>query len=156
MDYAALLAEIQANPDCAPHIVPSVPKVDVAIAVAHDLAIADILSVGRTRIASRSLSERAILAEYPAGPVAADAVLVKLETYASAGQPLSSVLNRALRLLRDPEGLDFGAAAVRSMLDALAAAGAITGDESAALQGLALTPDPVTAADVSRAVRGPH
>lgn len=156
MDYAALWAEIQATPACEPYITPSEPKVAVEIAVANDQAIADILNVGRMRVAARPLSERAILAEYPDGPVAADAVLVKLETYAAGGHPLSSVLTRALRLLRDPEGLDFGAAATRSMLDALAAANAITTAEADSLKALALHPETITAADVSRAVRGPH
>lgn len=156
MDYAALWSEIQSRPDCAPHVVPSLPKVAAEVALAGDQAIADLLNAGRVRVGPRSLSERAILAEYPDGPVAADAVLVKLEQYAAGAHPLSSVLSRALRLLRDPEGLDFGTAATRQMLDALATAGGITAAEAAALKALAEQPETLTAADISRAVRGPH
>lgn len=156
MDYHALWAEIQARPECAPHIVPSDPKVPLVVARAGDQAIADILSAGRTKIVQRMVSERGILNDYPAGPVAADAVLTKLETFAGAGHALSSVVGRAIRFLRDPDGIDIGAASTRAMLMALAGASVLTDEEAANLMKLAEQPDIITVDDVSRAVRGPR
>jgi hypothetical protein len=156
MDYASLWAEIQANPACAPHIVPSEPKVSADVARAGDQAIADILSAGRVKVVPRMVSERGILNDYPGGPIEADAVLSNLETYAGAGQALSSVVNRAIRFLRDPDGIDIGAASTRAMLDALAGGGVITAAECAGLKSLAEQPEIITHADVSRAVRGPR
>src|SRR5574337_1892312 len=44
-----------------------------------DSLVAAYLSQGRTRVASRIVSARRIAAEYPGGPLAAEAVLLKLE-----------------------------------------------------------------------------
>ena len=71
VDYEALWAEIQANPKCAPHIVPSFPKADEA-AQAGDAAIAAILSAGKTRVEPSKLindGEVAVALGVPGGPM---------------------------------------------------------------------------------------
>lgn len=156
MDYAALWAEIQSRPDCAAHIVPSEPKVDAAIARAGDQAIAELLSAGRVRVAARMVTERDVLGDYVDGPIAADRVLTKLEQYAAAAADLSSVVGRALRLLGQQDGIDIGAVSTRLLLGELGDAGVLTPLEVAKLMALAEVPETITAADVSRAVRGPR
>ena len=85
------------------------------------------------------MTERGVLAHYVDGPVAADAVMTKLDTYASGSQSLSSVVKRAMRLLGN-DGIDMGSAATRSMLDALQADGVITADECTKLKALGIQP----------------
>ncbi len=122
-------------------------------------ALADALSVGRTRIASRIVSARGIASDFPGGPVAAEAVLMKLEGAATAlsasaatqDKVLGSLISRQLRFLAG-EGLDFGSVALRGMLDQFSAAGILTAEEVAGLKSLALEPDPVSEMDVRRAV----
>jgi hypothetical protein len=120
--------------------------------VPDTVAIAAALSQGRTTVQPRRMSEAGVLERYPGGPVAADAVLAKLEGFAASAHPLAGVVRRALRFLAQAEGLDIGASATRTMLDALAAGGAITADECASLKGLAAVPDPVAELDVRAAV----
>ncbi len=86
------------------------------------------------------LSERGILEKYADGPVAADAVLTKLEVFSASGHPLASVVKRALKFLAQAEGLDMGSAATQGMLSMLAAGGVITEDEATKLKNLALQP----------------
>jgi hypothetical protein len=115
-------------------------------------AIANVLSVGRTKVASHFASERGILERFPGGPVAADALLAKLEAYAEAAQPLSRITGRAIRFLRQPEGLDIGSPATQAMLGAITQAGVITADEFAGLRAMALRPDPITDGQVATAL----
>lgn len=91
-------------------------------------------------VKSLMMSERGILAQYPDGPVAADAVLTKLDTFAQTQQALASVVRRALRFLGDPEGIDMGSPATQSMLDAVQQAGVLTADETTKLKALAMQP----------------
>lgn len=91
-------------------------------------------------VKSLMMSERGILAQYPDGPVAADAVLTKLDTFAQTQQPLASVVKRALRFLGDPEGIDMGSPATQAMLDAVQQAGVLTADETTKLKALAMQP----------------
>ena len=86
---------------------------------------------------SRLTSERGLLELYADGPIAADAVLAKLEAYAGAGQLMSRLVGRALKFLADPAGLDLGAVATRAMLDQLAAGGVLTSDEATKLKSIA-------------------
>ena len=86
------------------------------------------------------LSERGILERYPDGPVAADAVLTKLEQFALSAHPLASVVKRALKFLAQAEGLDLGSGATQGMLTMLAQGGVITDSESGKLKGLAMQP----------------
>lgn len=154
--YESLWAEIQGRTDCAEFIVPSEPKVSADVARAGDAAIAALLSEGRKQIVSRRVSVREIIAEYPDGPVAADAVLAKLDSYAAASEPLSRLVKRTLPFLQSESGLDLGASATRTMIEALVELHVLTADEGVKLKSLAEIQDIVTPEDVSRAVRGPR
>jgi hypothetical protein len=132
-------AAIQARPDLA--------------GVTDTVALAEALSVGRTRVQSRMISERGILDQYPGGPVQADALLTILENFASSPVPLASIVSRALRFLRQPDGIDLGAPATQVMLDALAQAQVITAQQREHLRAMVTVPDPVDEMAVRRAIR---
>lgn len=141
-------------------------EIRAAIAASPDLqalgedtqALSDALSVGRTRVASRIVSARGIASDFPGGPVAAEAVLMKLEGAAAAlaisvstqDKVLGSLIHRQLGFLA-AEGLDFGSPALRGMLDQFAASGILSADEVSGLKSLAMEPDPVPEMDVRRA-----
>lgn len=125
----------------------------LAASRADDGAIAAALSTG-TEYRSRMISERGILDGYAGGPIAADAVLAKLEACVAAGQPLSSLVGRALKFLAQSDGLDVGAASTRAMLDQLAAGGVITTTEAGNLKALASYPVTVSVQDVAKALEG--
>lgn len=105
--------------------------------------IAATLNVDRTKVVSTMITERGILAKYQDGAAAADAILTKLETFATAGHPMSSIVARALKFLANTGGIDVGDAATRGLLDALAAGNVITVDEATKLKSLAVVPDHV-------------
>lgn len=115
-------------------------------------AIANVLSVGRTKVVSHFASERGILERFPGGPVAADALLAKLEAFAEAAQPLSRITGRAIRFLRQPEGLDIGSPATQAMLGAITQEAVITPEEFAGLRAMATRPDPITDGQVAAAL----
>lgn len=124
-------------------------------------AIADALSVGRKRVQPRIVSARGIAAEFPGGPVAAEVVLMKLEGAAAAASAsadqsqkvLGSLINRQLRFLA-ADGLDFGSAALRGMLDQFVAMSILTQAEVDGLKSLADVTDPVTHTQVGEALKG--
>ena len=93
-----------------------------------------------TMIKPLMMSERGVLAQYPDGPVAADAVLTKLDTFAQTQHALASVVRRALRFLGTDGGIDMGSPATQSMLDAVQQAGVLTASETQKLKALALQP----------------
>ena len=143
MTPAEILAAIAASPELQ------------ALAAAGDTqGIADALSVGRTKTVSHFASERGILARFPLGPLAGDALLAKLELFAQSAHPMARIVGRALKFLARPEGLDIGAATTQGLLDALAAGGAITAEERAGLAQMATVPDPVTHTEVGAALQG--
>lgn len=100
-------------------------------------SIAATVNVGRTKLIPTIISERGILEKYPDGPIAADTVLTKLEGFANAGLPLSSLVKRALKFLGTGDGLDIGSATTQAMLSQLGGAGIITADEANKLKALA-------------------
>ena len=102
--------------------------------------------VNVNRYASRSLmiSERGIMDKYPGGPIAADLVLNKLETFGNSGVPGSGPVKRAMKFLAQPDGIDIGSLSTQAQLDALAAAGVITVEECENLKSLSRVPDLVT------------
>ena len=128
---------------------------------ANTQAIADILSVGRKRVISRIVSARGVASDFPAGPLAAEGVLMKLEGSAaqlsasavSQEKVLGSLISRQLQFLAG-EGLDFGSPALRSMLDQFAVMGILTTGEVEGLKSLALVDDAVTHTQVGAALRG--
>jgi len=131
-----------------------------ALVDAGDLqAVADALSVGRTRVAPRIVSARGMAEHVPGGPLAAEVILLKLEgardaMLASQDQQqivMGSLLRRQLSFLAG-DGLDFGSPALRGMLDQFAALSILTQAEVDGLKGIALVPDPVDVMSVCRAV----
>jgi hypothetical protein len=117
-------------------------------------ALAEALSA-KTRVQRPCMiSERGIMERYPGGPLAADAVLVKLETFANSGAPGSGPVKRAMKFLASADGLDIGSDATRAQLEALAAGGVITQGECDALRGLALVSVTVTPRQVADALQG--
>jgi len=136
----------------------------VLVAMAHESppntqGIADALSAGRTKVGSCIISARGLAGRFPAGPLAAEAVLLKLEAardtmLQSESEPVKlagSLLRRQLTFLMG-EGLDFGDAALRSMLDTFQAQMILTQSEVAGLKSLANEPDPVSECEVRVAV----
>ncbi len=113
--------------------------------------IASELSKGRTKIASRMLSERGLLDQYPGGTVAAHTMLSAVEKFTeafAASSPLAGICARAIRFLRQPEGLDFGAPSTQVMLDSLVQAGVINSEQRAHLRAMVEMPDAVTEYEV--------
>lgn len=129
-----------------------VTQIDGHLPARRDDLIAALLSAGRTKLQSHFASERGILDRYPGGPIAADALLAKLEVFSAAGQPLSRLVGRALKFLAQPEGLDLGAGATQAMLAQLAAGGVISAEERDGLRAMATVADPITTNQVSDAL----
>lgn len=123
--------------------------------------IAAILSAGRTAVVSRMTSARGLAEFMPGGPLAAETVLLKLESardsmiVSSDAQQrvLGSLLRRQLGFLAG-EGLDFGSAPLRLMLDQFAALGVLTTQEVSGLKSIATRPAPLTDTQVETALRG--
>jgi hypothetical protein len=117
-------------------------------------AIARALSVGRTKVASHFASERGVLERFPGGPIAADALLTKLEAFSTSGHAMASIVKRALKFLAQAEGLDIGSPATQGLLAQLGAGGVLTAEEVAGLRAMALTADPITREQVTEAIYG--
>lgn len=117
-------------------------------------AIARAVSNGRVKIASHFASERGILERFPAGPIAADALLQKLEAFSGSGHAMASIVRRALKFLAQAEGLDIGSPATLGLIDALMAGGVITQAERDGLRAMATVPDPIAREAVTEAVYG--
>lgn len=130
------------------------PALQAFATARNDAAIAEALSVGRTKVSQHFASERGILERFPGGPLAADALLSKLEAFSTAGQAMSSIVHRALKFLAQPEGLDIGAATTQGLIIGLAAGGVITTTERDGLIAMATKPDPITVDQVSKALNG--
>lgn len=133
-------------------LAPEVEQVDGWLPPRRDDLIAALLSAGRTKLVSHFASERGILDRYPGGPIAADAMLVKIEAFAQSQHPLASIVKRALKFLAQPDGIDLGSSAVQALLGQLAAGNVITADERAGLLAMATQPDPITTHQVSDAL----
>lgn len=113
------------------------------------------------QVVSKIITARGMAAAYSGGPILCEAVLMKLEGAAAAmlasadaqTKVVGSLLSRQLGFLKS-EGLDFGDATLRAMLDTFAAApfSIITSDEAAKLKALALQPVTVTAQECEAAV----
>lgn len=99
--------------------------------------IAAKVNVGRSRLVSKLISERGIMEAYPGGPVAADAVLTKLEAFGNSAAPGAGPVKRAMKFLAQPEGIDIGSAATQAMLTQLGAGGVLTTEEANNLKALA-------------------
>jgi len=131
-----------------------------ALAAAHEHGqIAAALSIGRTRVEPRMCSARGLAERMSGGPLAAETVLLKLEgardsmlASGDAGtRVMGSLLRRQLAFL-GTDGLDFGSAALRAMLEHFQTLNILTSQEVAALKAIAETPDAVSVAEVIAAI----
>lgn len=124
----------------------------------RDDLIASLLSVGRTEVYSRMTSARGLAELYPGGPAGAEVILMKLEGAAAAlkaspDQALKvqgSLIARQLSFL-NADGLDFGSAALRGMLDQFVPS-PLTEEEVTGLKAVATRPAPISIDAVSRAL----
>lgn len=116
--------------------------------------IALVLSVGRTKIVRHFASERGVLERFLDGPLAADALLTKLEIFSVSGHMLASIVKRALKFLAQSEGLDIGSPATQGLIDMLLADGVITKAERDGLRFMATAPEVITDAQVEQALQG--
>lgn len=122
-------------------------------------AVAAGIAAAHTEVRPRMVSARGLAERLPGGPLAAEVILQKLEGAAAAMQGsqdaqqkvMGGLIARQLKFLA-ADGLDFGSAALRGMLDQLAAASIITADDAAALKAIALVPVNVSEHDVRAAV----
>lgn len=152
MDYTTLRAIILSGPlaeDCASYVVlPGAPKTPGSVVRGMDQTIADIVNAAGVFkvIGSRPIGIGTVLDAL--GPTDGAAVLDALYTLAASARPI----HYALMLLERGE-LDVGLASTRAQIAALVG-GPITADQAAALLALAESPEPVSAAQVSVALRG--
>jgi hypothetical protein len=108
-------------------------------------AVADTLSVGRMEVGEMQLSARGLARHM--GALETETILLKLETARDSllqaqdatQRLLGSALRRQLRFL-EGDGLDFGAPAMRAMLDQFGALNILTEAEVTALKALAERP----------------
>ena len=126
-------------------------------------AVAAALSVGRTKVIPRMTSARGLAELLPGGPLQAEMILLKLEgardallVSADPGEKLmGSMLRRQLDFL-SRDGLDFGSAALRTMIEQLGTQGVLTADEVVAIKTIGVVPDPIHYTAVIAAVQEPE
>lgn len=159
MDYRTLQAEIHAHPACQAHIVTNDMPKDPG-GPAKDGIIAEILSLGRTRLISKEIGDGAVSLALgvPDGPV----FLYRLRQLASTVLPPDApfeqitpvaVAQQAVASL-SKAALDIGNQEVRAGLMVFSGS-LLSVDQVEKLKALAEVPETITAADVSRALRGP-
>lgn len=163
MDYRALQSEILTGPkaaEYAPYVVTN-DMGKVADYAVKDQAVADLLNTGRApQVVRREVGDGAISLALgvPAGPV----FLMQLEMLANTAgtgettpEQLAqiAIARQAWRSL-NRAGFDIGDPAVRAGLDMFVGT-LLTADQANAIKALAEVPEIITAADVSRALRGP-
>lgn len=157
MDYLALQVEIHGNQACWPFIYgPTLPKISAAEVLVKDQAIADVLNTDRQVVGEYWLTDRGLVSDLVTATGTtdmADSILTKLDVLAASSRSTRAMMNR---LENDARGVNFGDAALRAQFQYLGGQGVFTADEVAAVLALAMQDAPkITAADVSRAVRGP-
>jgi hypothetical protein len=144
--------------ECAPHVVTNDMPKDPDY-MAKDQAIADILNAGRPpKIAKAEVGDGLISLALgvPAGPVFLMQIEMLADMPVTAETPVEqmaqiAVARQAWRSL-NRSGFDVGDMTVRAGLDMFVGS-LLTADQAAAIKALAETPDVVTAADVSVALR---
>lgn len=163
MDYRALQTEILSGPkavDCVAYVNDGSDPSRKASAPSDDATIAAILSAGRVTIAQRQINDgdAAIALGVPGGPL----FLYQLELAATSDLAqgataqqvaLYAVARQAWRSLTRGT-FDIGNSVVRQAIDAMVDT-LLTAEQATTLKALAEVPAPITAAEVSRALRGP-
>ena len=130
------------------------------VAARNDTAVAAALSVGRTRLQSRLITERGVISAL--GPIEGESLLQGLEGFAAATLPPEHPLaahhagiKRVIGWLRPPsEGVDIGDPLTQQLLGTMVALGVagVTAPRVAALLALAAQPDPISGDAVSDAL----
>jgi hypothetical protein len=117
--------------------------------VPNTVAIAAALSVGRTGLTDKYVTERGIMAAL--GVVAGEAFLAALEAFGAATLPNEHPLKtsqagiaRTLTWLKSPEGINVGDPLSQTLLTTFAALGLVTTESANAVKALALVPAPVS------------
>ncbi len=147
---ATLLEEIQARASADPAFAAMLASGDHA-------GCAAALSVGRTKLAPRRIKEPGVVSAL--GVEAGEDVLSALEAFAdaTASGPLAAKhkgIKRMIGWLKTPDGLDIGDPLAQQLLDALAATGVLAPASVSKIKSLAQAPAPVSASEISEAVRG--
>jgi hypothetical protein len=147
MDYAALKAEIHANPACAD-----------ALEAKDCAALAAIVSTGRKAAVSREVGEGLIsdALGIPAGPIFIKTLNAMAAATLPEGAPpeqqaQKAMIEQAARLI-DKASLNVGMPSVRAGIDMMVGVLPLTQEQADAIKALAEMPAPVTAQDVARAV----
>lgn len=149
----ALQSAILALPACAAHVIDNdAPKVPAEQAHAADQAIADIMRVEGFGTGSRAVpawqAKRALIKRGKWRGI----VLASQD----AQHPAVEAAYAAVALADDSRmDADFLDPAAQPLLGALVATGLLSDDDAQMLRDMSATPSAVTAADVSRALRGP-
>lgn len=130
------------------------------VAARNDTEVAAALSVGRTRLQSRLITERGVISAL--GSIEGEALLAGLEAFAAATLPPEHPLaahhagiKRVIGWLRPPsEGVDIGDPLTQQLLGTMVALGVsgVTAPRVAALLALAATADPISVDAVSSAL----
>lgn len=130
------------------------------VAARNDAGIAAALSVGRTRVRTRMITERGVISIL--GPIEGEVLLQGLEQFAAATLPVEHPLaahhagiRRIIGWLRPPsEGVDIGDPLTAQLLQTLADIGTpgITSSRVAALLAAAREDDPISVDAVSAAL----
>lgn len=128
-----------------------VAQIEPLLSDRRDDLIAGLLSVDRVRLVSHFASERGLLARFPGGPVAADALLAKLEAFGATGHPLARLVRRMLKFLGQPEGIDLGDPATQAMVGQLTPS-VLSETDRDGLRAMATQPDPIRVSQVSDAL----
>lgn len=130
-----------------------IEAIDALLPARRDADIAAILSVGRTRLQTRLISERGVMSAL--GIVAGEAFLQGIEAFVAQtpaqGHPLAAAhpgIKRAAGWLNG-EGIDLGDALTQQLLAAMGAAGVVDAGSAATLAALGRTADPITTGQVS-------
>lgn len=154
----ALQTEILANPACVAFVhTNDMPSVDAA---ADDAQIAAIVSAGRTRLRSHYITDRGVISAL--GTQAGNAFLDAIEGFAVAVLPAEHPLKadqagikRVLAWLKSDGGIELGDAQTQMLLGVFAQLGVVNAGHAATIMALGKDADPVSAGDVSLALRGP-
>lgn len=157
----SLQTAILANQACAQYVhTNDMPKISGAEVAVKDKAIADIISVGRTRLRSYFITDRGVISAL--GTQAGDAFLTAIESFAVAAlapeHPMKADqagIKRVLAWLKSDDGIELGDPQTQFLLGVFAQLGIVDVGSAAIVKALGQEPDPVTASDVSRALRGP-
>lgn len=133
-----------------------IEAIDALLPARRDADIAAVLSVGRTRLQPRLISERGVMSAL--GIVAGEAFLQGVESFVAEapaqGHPLAAAwagIKRAAGWLKG-EGIDLGDALTQQLLAAMGAAGVVDAGSAATLAALGRVADPITPGQVSGAL----